>query len=169
MILRGLMAVMLVLWTGLAPVQTDQRSRRPAGEPQPVVAGREDGNTVEFHCWLITNRLIKGNVDVAIDHHPGGTGIEFARFVFAYADDPESLTLASLFPVDQIMKDPGLPGTLEYALVKAGIPAVTTELGGPRGFVADMVKLGVDGNANVRGAAWAGGQDRGRHERLRRQ
>jgi len=111
--------------------------------------GREDGNTVERHNWLITNKIIKGNVDVGIDHHTGGTGIDFARFVFAYADDPESLELGGLFPVDQIMRDPGLPGTLEYALVKAGIPAVTTELGGPRGFVADMVKLGVDGNANV--------------------
>jgi predicted deacylase len=111
--------------------------------------GREDGNTVERHCWLITNKLIKGNVDIAIDHHTGGTGIDFARFVFAYANDPESLKLGGLFPVDQVMHDPGLPGTLEFSLVKAGIPAVTTELGGPRGFVADMVKLGVDGNANV--------------------
>jgi predicted deacylase len=93
--------------------------------------------------------LIKGNVDVGIDHHTGGTGMDFARFVFAYANDPESLKLGGLFPVDQIMKDPGLPGTLEYSLVKAGIPAVTTELGGPRGFVAEMVQLGVDGNANV--------------------
>lgn len=111
--------------------------------------GREDGNTVERHCWLVTHKLIEGNVDIGIDHHTGGTGIDFARFVFAYADDPESLKLGGLFPVDQIMHDPGLEGTLEYALVKAGIPAVTTELGGARGFVADMVKLGVDGNANV--------------------
>lgn len=111
--------------------------------------GREDGNTVERHCWLIFNKLIKGNVDIGIDHHTGGTGIDFSRFVFAYADDPESLKLGGLFPVDQIMRDPGLQGTLEYSLVQAGIPAVTTELGGPRGFVADMVKLGVDGNANV--------------------
>lgn len=117
--------------------------------PNRAWPGREDGNTVERHNWLITNKLIKGNVDIGIDHHTGGTGIDFARFVFAYANDPESLKLGGLFPVDQIMKDPGLPGTLEYSLVKAGIPAITTELGGPRGFVAEMVQLGVDGNANV--------------------
>lgn len=111
--------------------------------------GREDGNTVERHSWLITNKLILGNVDIGIDHHTGGTGIDFARFVFAYANDPESLKLGELFPVDQIMEDPGLPGTLEYALVQAGIPAITTELGGSRSFVDDMVQLGVDGNANV--------------------
>ncbi len=117
--------------------------------PNRTWPGREDGNTVERHSWLITNKLILGNVDIGIDHHTGGTGIDFARFVFAYANDPESLRLGGLFPVDQIMEDPGLPGTLEYALVKAGIPAITTELGGSRGFVTDMVKLGVDGNANV--------------------
>jgi predicted deacylase len=117
--------------------------------PNRTWPGREDGNTVERHSWLITNKLILGNVDIGIDHHTGGTGIDFARFVFAYADDPASVELGALFPVDQLMLDPGLEGTLEYALVQAGIPAVTTELGGPRGFHPEMVKMGVDGNHNV--------------------
>ncbi len=117
--------------------------------PNRTWPGREGGNTVERHSWLIFNKLIKGNVDIGIDHHTGGTGIDFARFVFAYADDPASIELGALFPVDQLMLDPGLPGTLEYAMVKAGIPAVTTELGGARGFVPEMVEMGVVGNANV--------------------
>ena len=117
--------------------------------PNRTWPGREDGNTVERHSWLITNMVIKGNVDIGIDHHTGGTGVDFARFVFAYADDPASVELGGLFPVDQLMLDPGFPGTLEYSLVKAGIPAVTTELGGPRGFVPEMVEMGVVGNANV--------------------
>jgi hypothetical protein len=117
--------------------------------PNRTWPGREDGNTVERHSWLITNKLIKGNVDIGIDHHTGGTGVDFARFVFAYADDPASVELGGLFPIDQLMLDPGFPGTLEYSLVKAGIPAVTTELGGPRGFVPEMVEMGVVGNANV--------------------
>jgi predicted deacylase len=117
--------------------------------PNRTWPGIERGNTVERHSWLIMNQLIKGNVDIGIDFHTGGTGIDFARFVFAYAKDAESQRLAALFPVDQIMKDPGLTGTLEYALVQAGIPALTVELGGPRGFHPEMVKLGVDGTANV--------------------
>ncbi len=117
--------------------------------PNRTWPGREDGNTVERHSWLITHKLIRGNVDIGIDHHTGGTGIDFARFVFAYADDPASVELGGLFPVDQLFLDPGLEGTLEYSLVKAGIPAVTTELGGARSFVAEMVQMGVDGNANV--------------------
>jgi len=117
--------------------------------PNRTWPGREHGNTVERHSWLITHKLIRGNVDIGIDHHTGGTGIDFARFVFAYADDPASVELGGLFPVDQLLLDPGFPGTLEYSLVKAGIPAVTTELGGPRGFHPEMVEMGVVGNANV--------------------
>ena len=117
--------------------------------PNRTWPGRELGNTVERHSWLITNKLIKGNVDAAVDHHTGGTGTDFAKFLFVYADSPESITLAKLFPTEQIMLDPGYPGTLEYSLVKAGIPAVTTELGGARTFVPELVKMGVDGNMNV--------------------
>lgn len=117
--------------------------------PNRTWPGRENGNTVERHSWLITHKLIQGNVDAAIDHHTGGTGTDFAKFIFVYADNPEGVKLAKLFPTDQIMLDPGYPGTLEYALVKAGIPAVTTELGGARKFVPEMVKMGVDGNINV--------------------
>jgi len=117
--------------------------------PNRTWPGREDGNTVERHSWLITNQLIKGNVDAAIDHHTGGTGTDFAKFIFVYGDSAEAIKLAKLFPTDQIMLDPGYPGTLEYSLVKAGIPAMTTELGGARKFVPEMVKMGVDGNMNV--------------------
>jgi len=117
--------------------------------PNRTWPGEEDGNTVERQCWLLTNRLIKGNVDVGVDYHTGGTGSDFALFVFAYAKDAESMRMAELFPVDQIMADPGLPGTLEYALVQAGIPALTVELGGPRGFDAEKIRIGVEGAENL--------------------
>jgi predicted deacylase len=38
---------------------------------------------------------------------------------------------------------------MEYALVKAGIPALTLELGGSRGFEPEMVRVGVEGIENV--------------------
>jgi len=117
--------------------------------PNRTWPGKEFGNTVERHCWLITNRLIKGNVDVGVDLHTGGTGSDFALFIFAYAKDAEALRMAELFPVDQIMADPGLPGTLEYALVQAGIPALTVELGGPRGLDAEKIRIGVEGAENL--------------------
>lgn len=117
--------------------------------PNRTWPGREDGNTVERHSWLITNKLIKGNADAVIDHHTGGTGTDFAKFIFVYANSAESITLAKLFPTDQILLDPGYPGTLEYSLATTGTPSMTTELGGARAFVPEMVKMGVDGNSNV--------------------
>jgi predicted deacylase len=117
--------------------------------PNRTWPGRENGNTVERHSWLITNKIIKGNIDAAVDHHTGGTGTDFAKFIFVYAASPESVTLSKLFPTDQIMLDPGYPGTLEYSLATTGIPAMTTELGGARGFHPEMVKMGADGNSNV--------------------
>ena len=66
--------------------------------PNRTWPGRETGNTVERHSWLITNKIIKGNIDAAVDHHTGGTGTDFAKFIFVYAASPESVTLAKLFP-----------------------------------------------------------------------
>jgi len=130
--------------------------------PNRIFPGKETGDTVERQAWLVMNRLVLGNVDVAVDMHTGGNGSDFALFIFAYAADPKSIELAELFPVDQIKLDPGLEGTLEYALVKAGIPALTLELGGPRGYEPDMVKAGVEGIDNVLAHYGVSGQKVGR-------
>jgi predicted deacylase len=117
--------------------------------PNRTWPGREAGNTVERHSWLIMNRLIKGNADIGIDIHTGGNGIDFALFAFANMKDAEAQQLAQLFPIDQILLEPGFDGTLEYALVRAGIPAITLELGGPRSFDAKMVGAGTEGVENL--------------------
>lgn len=130
--------------------------------PNRVFPGKENGDSAERQAWLVMDRLVRGNTDVAVDMHTGGNGNDFALFVFAYAADPESLLLAELFPVDQIKLDPGFEGTMEYALVKAGIPAVTLELGGPRGFEPKMVRAGVAGIDNVLAHYGVSGQPVGR-------
>jgi predicted deacylase len=117
--------------------------------PNRTWPGVENGNTVERHSWLVMNRLIKGNADVGIDIHTGGTGIDFALFAFVNKDDAEARQLAELFPIDQILLEPGFDGTLEYALVRAGIPAITLEIGGPRSFENDMIDAGVLGARNL--------------------
>ena len=110
---------------------------------------RETGNTVDRHSWLIMNRVIKGNADVGIDFHTGGTGIDFALFAFVNHKDAEAQVIARIFPIDQILLEPGFDGTLEYALVRGGIPAITLELGGPRGFEPAMIEAGVTGARNM--------------------
>jgi len=117
--------------------------------PNRTWPGDENGNTVERHSWLIMNRLIKGNADIGVDIHTGGNGIDFALFAFANWKDAEAQQIARLFPIDQILLEPGFDGTLEYALVRAGIPAITLELGGPRSFDDQMVAAGTEGVDNL--------------------
>lgn len=117
--------------------------------PNRTWPGNETGNTVERHSWLIMNRLIKGNADVGVDIHTGGNGIDFALFAFANWKDAEAQQIAHLFPIDQILLEPGFDGTLEYALVRAGIPAITLEIGGPRSFDPAMIAAGVLGAGNL--------------------
>jgi hypothetical protein len=117
--------------------------------PNRTWPGNEAGNTVERHSWLIMNRLIKSNADIGVDIHTGGNGIDFALFAFANWKDAEAQQVAKLFPIDQILLEPGFDGTLEYALVRAGIPAITLELGGPRSFDDKMIAAGTEGVGNL--------------------
>jgi len=117
--------------------------------PNRTWPGIENGNTVQRHSWLLMNRLIKGNVDIGVDIHTGGNGIAFGLFAFTNNKDKESQQLTKLFPLDQIYLFPSTGGSLSAALVAAGIPAFTLELGGPRSLDQDMVNAGVKGVENV--------------------
>ncbi len=117
--------------------------------PNRTWPGIEDGNTVQRHSWLLMNRLIKGNVDIGVDIHTGGNGIDFALFSFTDSRDKGALELSKLFPIDQIYLHQGTGGSLASALVAAGIPGFTLELGGPRSFDQDMISAGVKGVENV--------------------
>lgn len=52
-------------------------------DPNRVFPGNETGNTVQRQAWLLMEKLIRGNTDIAIDMHTGGNGSDFAHFVFA--------------------------------------------------------------------------------------
>ncbi len=117
--------------------------------PNRTWPGIENGNTVQRHSWLLMNRLFKGNVDIGVDIHTGGNGIAFGLFSFTDSKDKEALQLSKLFPLDQIYLHQGTGGSLAAALVTAGIPAFTLELGGPRSLDQDMIDAGVKGVENV--------------------
>ena len=117
--------------------------------PNRTWPGIENGNTVQRHSWLLMNRLIKGNVDIGVDIHTGGNGIAFGLFSFTDSKDKEALQLSKLFPLDQIYLHQGTGSSLAAALVTAGIPAFTLELGGPRSLDQDMIDAGVKGVENV--------------------
>ena len=115
-----------------------------------VWPGNENGdNPPTRHAGLIWNRLLRPNIDRAIDFHTISTGSDFTLFIYADLRQPEIRQMAELFPVEQIKDDPGESGTLETALVEAGIPALTVEIGSPRIYDSNKIALAVEGTLNV--------------------
>lgn len=107
------------------------------------------GNAPTRHAGIVFDKLFKPNADVALDFHTAATGGDFTAFIFAKMGQPQVREMALLYPIEQIKSDPGYAGTLETALVEAGIPALTIEIGGPRYFDKRMIPLFVEGTMNV--------------------
>jgi uncharacterized protein len=112
--------------------------------------GDENGaNAPSRHAALLFNRLFRPNADYAIDFHTGATGMDITAFHLARMDLPEVRAMAELYPIDQIFDNPAYPTLLANALIDAGIPAFTPEIGAPRILDRMMIPLFVEGTMNV--------------------
>lgn len=112
--------------------------------------GNENGVTpTSRHAGLVFNRLLRPNADFAIDFHTGATGFDVSAFNIASMDVPEIKAMVDLYPVSQIFDNPVYPGVLHNALVDAGIPAFTPEIGPARGLKPEMIAQFVEGTTNV--------------------
>jgi uncharacterized protein len=112
--------------------------------------GNENGASAPSrHAGLLFNRLLKPNADYAIDFHTSATGMDMSAFHLARMDLPQVREMAELFPIDQIFDNAAYPGLLANALIDAGIPAFTPEIGAPRILDHSMIPLFVEGTMNV--------------------
>lgn len=112
--------------------------------------GNENGPSAPSrHAGILFNRLLKPNTDYAIDFHTSTTGYDMTAMHIARMDLPEVRAMAELFPIDQIFDNIAYPGLLPNALINAGIPALTAEIGAPRILDPDMIPLFVEGTMNV--------------------
>ncbi|MBU6229483.1 MAG: succinylglutamate desuccinylase/aspartoacylase family protein [Cyanobacteria bacterium REEB459] len=115
-----------------------------------VWPGDDHGDTpASRHAALLWQRLLQPNLDRAIDFHTVSTGSDFTLFIYADLSQPDLRQMAELFPVEQIKDDAGEQGTLEMALIQAGIPALTLEIGSPRIFDHPQIALAVEGTLNL--------------------
>jgi predicted deacylase len=115
-----------------------------------VFPGNENGPEISTrHAGLVFNRLLKPNLDYGLDFHTAATGMDATAFHLARMDLPEVRAMAELFPIDQIFDNFGENGLLANALIDAGIPALTPEIGRPRIFDLAMIELFVEGTMNV--------------------
>lgn len=101
------------------------------------------------HAAAVFNRLLRPNIDYGLDFHTAATSMDATAFHLARMDLPEVKAMAELFPIDQIFDNFGEVGLLANALIDAGIPAFTPEIGNPRVFDLEMIELFVEGTLNV--------------------
>ncbi|MGK6317104.1 M14 family metallopeptidase [Neorhizobium sp. DT-125] len=113
----------------------------PGNEQAPEAAMR--------HAGLVFNRLLRANLDYGIDFHTAATGMDMTAFHLARMDLPDVRAMAELYPIEQIFDNKAEPGLLANALIDAGIPAFTPEIGRPRVFDHEMIDLFVEGTMNV--------------------
>jgi uncharacterized protein len=112
--------------------------------------GNENGATAASrHAWLLFNRLLRPNADVAIDFHTGTTGFEVTAFNIGGMDVPEVKAMIELYPVGQIFDNHVYPGVLHNAFMDVGIPAFTPEIGAARVLNHEMISLFVEGTMNA--------------------
>lgn len=112
--------------------------------------GRLDGgNTAERYVGQLWHHVLKGNADFAVDLHTQTRGSDYPLFVFADFRNPVSRQMAFDLSPDLIKNDSGQDGTLETTLMRAGIPAVTLEVGGPKRWQDDLVARAVSGLINA--------------------
>lgn len=115
-----------------------------------VFPGKENGNMAERHGWLLWNQLYAGNVDYAIDLHTNIANATFSLFLYADYSKPEVVRIAKAFPADIINTDMnGAAGTLETTFVRAGIPAITLEMGEAQHRNNDYINRSATGIRNL--------------------
>lgn len=119
----------------------DMNREWPGNENAPTAAGR--------HAWLVFNRLLRPNADVAIDFHTGTTGFGCTGFNIGEMRIPEVREMLELYPVRQIADYPFLPVALHNAYLAAGIPAFCPEVGEARMLDHETIALFVEGTMNV--------------------
>ena len=119
----------------------DMNREWPGIENGPTASGR--------HAWLVFNRLLLPNADVAIDFHTGTTGFGVTDFNIGEMSIPEVKAMLELYPVSQIFDDPTDPGVLHNAFIAAGIPSFCPEVGAARILDHDRIAGFIEGTMNV--------------------
>ena len=110
--------------------------------------GVDGGRGVEDYAGRLWSRLLRPNADQAVDLHTQSRGTAYP--MYAFASTPRARVMAELMAPDIIKLDAaGEKGTIENEMVRAGVPAITLELGKPEIFDTGMVGRAVGGIVNL--------------------
>ncbi len=115
-----------------------------------LMPGKNSGDQAgNYYAHALWNRLYSGNVDVFLDLHTQSRGTSYPFFVFADRRNAVVDRLVRVIPADQVKDDTGDEGSVETEMVKAGIPAMTLELGAPKVYHPKIAARAVQGIVNI--------------------
>lgn len=115
-----------------------------------VFPGRgPQGSTAERYVAELWKNILRDNADYAIDLHTQTQGSDYPLFVFSDFRSPVARQMAFDLGPDLIKNDAGQSGSLETTMMKAGIPAVTFEVGGPKTWQPELIARATTGVQNV--------------------
>jgi predicted deacylase len=112
-----------------------------------VMPGEDGGRGIDDYAGRLWHRLMRPNADQAVDLHTQSRGTAYPMYVFA--STPRAVRMAELMAPDIIKLDQGEKGTVENEMVRAGVPAITLELGKPEVFDTVMVGRAEAGITNL--------------------
>ncbi len=144
----------LVAVPGLNPPGLLQNTREFASDDSRSAAnlnrempGDPQGNYVAQHAGLLWQKLLRPNADLAVDLHTQSRGTAYV--LYAFASTAQTQRMAGLMAPDVLKLDRGEDGTVENELTRAGVPAITLELGEPGRFDEAMIARGTAGILNL--------------------
>jgi uncharacterized protein len=120
---------------------------RAAPNLNRVMPGEDGGRGIDDYAGRLWHRLMRPNADQAVDLHTQSRGTSYPMYVFA--STPRAVRMAELMAPDIIKLDQGEKGTVENEMVRAGVPAITLELGKPEVFDPVMVGRAEAGLINL--------------------
>ncbi|MBC7521535.1 MAG: succinylglutamate desuccinylase/aspartoacylase family protein [Sandarakinorhabdus sp.] len=112
-----------------------------------VMPGSDGGRGIDDYAGRLWGRVMRPNADQAVDLHTQSRGTAYP--MYAFASTPRSRVMAELMAPDIIKLDTGEDGTVENEMVRAGVPAITLELGKPEVFDPVLVDRAVAGINNL--------------------
>ena len=112
-----------------------------------VMPGNDGGRGIDDYAGRLWSRVMRPNADQAVDLHTQSRGTAYP--MYAFASTPRTRVMAELVAPDIIKLDTGEDGTVENEMVRAGVPAITLELGKPEVFDPVLVDRAVAGINNL--------------------
>jgi predicted deacylase len=112
-----------------------------------VMPGSDGGRGIDDYAGRLWSRVMRPNADQAVDLHTQSRGTAYP--MYAFASTPRTRVMAELVAPDIIKLDTGEDGTVENEMVRAGVPAITLEMGKPEVFDPELVDRAVAGINNL--------------------